>query len=204
MNNKELQAIIEGLLFIKGDDGISMDELQDALINQKPSEIRQVIDELNTKYAKDDSCAFSIQKFGGKKFRLQTKPILHQYLMKLANSEETHKLSNSIVEVLSIVAYQGPLTKGEIDDLRNSDSAYQLQKLRERKLVKAVGKSEENPRANIYQITENFYKIFNINGKDDMPIIDLDEVKSSQEMFEDQESKTQNLKNIFQGAEAND
>jgi len=204
MNNKELQAIIEGLLFIKGDDGISMTELQEVLINQKPSEIRQVIDELNAKYAKDESCAFSIQKFGGKKFRLQTKPVLHQYLMKLTNSEETHKLSNSIVEVLSVIAYQGPLTKGEIDDLRNSDSSYQLQKLRERKLINAVGKSEENPRANIYEITENFYKIFNINGKDEMPTINFNEVKSSQEMFEDQESKTQNLKDIFGGAELND
>jgi segregation and condensation protein B len=204
MNNKELQAIIEGLLFIKGDDGISMTELQEALVNQKPSEIRQIIDELNAKYAQDESCAFSIQKFGGKKFRLQTKPILHQYLMKLANSEETHKLSNSIVEVLSVIAYQGPLTKGEIDDLRNSDSAYQLQKLRERKLINAVGKSEENPRANIYEITENFYKIFNINGKDEMPTINFNEVKSSQEMLEDQESKTQNLKDIFKGAEVND
>jgi len=195
MNNKELQAVIEGLLFVSGDDGLSLVTIQEVFPEEKPSVIRAAIDELIAKYAKDLTSALAVQKFGGNKFRMQTKPILHDYIAKLNLVEEHSKLSNSVVEVLSVIAYRGPITKGEIDDIRNADSAYQLQKLRDRKLVEATGKSEENPRANIYQITDNFFKIFNLNSKADIPVIDFNDIKTSDDLIE--EHKTQSVKDIF-------
>jgi segregation and condensation protein B len=199
MNNKELQAIIEGLLFISGDDGLDLPAIQEVLPNEKPSVINKVIDQLLQKYQKDEASAFSIQKFHKNKFRLQTKPIFHDYLAKLNFNDERRRLSNSVVEVLSIVLYRGPIAKGAIDDLRNCDSTYQLQKLREQKLVEIAGKSEENPRANTYQITDNFFKVFNLNSREDIPKLDFEEIKNSQELMTETEEKTVTLKGLFSG-----
>ncbi|WP_026389687.1 SMC-Scp complex subunit ScpB [[Acholeplasma] multilocale] len=179
MNNKEIQAIIEGILFIYGEEGISFSDLQNVLENEKSSAIKNAIQDLKVKYDNDEGSAFSIQNFGQNKFRLQTKPHLHEYFAKLEMAQSQSKLSNSSIEVLSIVAYKGPIAKSGIDEIRGVDSSYQVYKLKERNLIRVSGKSEEIGNANLYTITENFYKLFNLQGGlEVLPSIGEDELQN--------------------------
>lgn len=198
MNKKQLKAIIEAALFVHGDDGIDLMDLMTILPDAKPNDIKKVIEEMNESYAKDESSAFSIQKFGEHKYRLQTKPELFDQLAKLADVETKKELSRSALEVLSIVAYQGPIKKSKIDAIRTSDSSYQIQKLRDLDLIEVLGKDEENPNANLYGITDNFYKMFNLKGKEDLPEINFDEIPSAEELEQKKEQADKNPnKGIF-------
>ncbi|PPE06787.1 SMC-Scp complex subunit ScpB [Mesoplasma corruscae] len=170
--NSSMKSIIEGLLFVYGEEGISLLEIQNVLEDKRPVDIQEVILELEKSYKASEDCAFSIQKFGKNKYRLQTKPELHEYLAKLEATKSISRLSPSCVEVLSIITYKGPISKNSIDEIREADSSYQFYKLRDKKLIKAVGKSETG--ANLYSITDNFFKLFNIQGgMESIPQIDL-------------------------------
>ncbi|AUF83676.1 SMC-Scp complex subunit ScpB [Mesoplasma syrphidae] len=176
--SNNLKAIIEGLLFIYGDDGIALIDLQTVLENHKPSEIKLAVSELEEKYKSDDSSAFSIQRFGTNKLRLQTKEVLYEWFAKLEVAKEQSKLSKSSIEVLSIVAYKGPISKVGIDHIRGADSSYQVYKLKQRNLIRVTGKSEDLGRSNLYSITENFFKLFNLSGgKETLPLIGGEELQ---------------------------
>lgn len=193
MTNKQLQAIIEGLLFISGDDGIELGEIGQVLREEKPSTIKKVLAELTQKYAQDEASSFSIQKFNANKYRLQTKPEYNNYLARLRSTDQPHKLTPSAIEVLSIIAYEGPITRHEIDKIRKSDSTYQVQRLKEKQLIQVVGRNQTT-KAGLYEVTDNFYKIFNLtNGKEDLPTINFDDLS------QEDETLISNGQNIFKG-----
>lgn len=197
MNNRsenELMKIIEGILFVYGDEGISLLDLETVLDQEKPSQIKKAIASLSTKYEKDDNCAFSVQKFNPNKYRLQTKPELYPHLAKLEAVKAQNKLSASAIEVLSVIAYQGPIMKSAIDEIRGVDSTYQIAKLKDYQLIRVTGRNPET-RANLYGITDNFFKIFNLNqGLESLPKISHEEIELT---VEQETTKAKQTKDIF-------
>ncbi|AVN60548.1 SMC-Scp complex subunit ScpB [Mesoplasma entomophilum] len=175
--NNNIKAIVEGLLFVYGDEGISLLDLQNVLEDVRPVTIQETILELEKKYSSDADSAFSIQKFGKNKYRLQTKPELHEYFAKLELEVNNSRLSNSSIEVLSIIVYKGPISKHDIELIRQAECSYQIYRLRQKKLIKAVGKTSTG--ANLYTITDNFFKLFNITGGfEALPQIDFASYKN--------------------------
>jgi len=196
MNNQELQAIIEGLLFISGDDGIELGQIAQVLSEEKPSVIKKTIKALEDKYNQDEASIFSIQKFNQNKYRLQTKSKYNNYLARLKSIDQPHRLTPAAIEVLSIIAYDGPISRHEIDLVRKSDSTYQVQRLKEKHLIKVVARDRIN-RSAFYEVTDNFYKIFNLtNGKADLPSLNFDESSLEDETLISNDSTGQN---IFKG-----
>ncbi|ATQ35729.1 chromosome condensation and segregation factor B [Mesoplasma entomophilum] len=175
--NNNIKAVVEGLLFVYGDEGISLLDLQNVLEDVRPVTIQETILELEKKYSSDVDSAFSIQKFGKNKYRLQTKPELHEYFAKLELEVNNSRLSNSSIEVLSIIVYKGPISKHDIELIRQAECSYQIYRLRQKKLIKAVGKTSTG--ANLYTITDNFFKLFNITGGfEALPQIDFASYKN--------------------------
>jgi len=196
MNNQELQAIIEGLLFISGDDGIELGQIAQVLSEEKPSVIKKTIKALEDKYNQDEASIFSIQKFNQNKYRLQTKSKYNNYLARLKSIDQPHRLTPAAIEVLSIIAYDGPISRHEIDLVRKSDSTYQVQRLKEKHLIKVVARDRIN-RSAFYEVTDNFYKIFNLtNGKADLPSLNFDDSSLEDETLISNDSTGQN---IFKG-----
>ncbi|MCL8211290.1 Segregation and condensation protein B [Mesoplasma sp. JKS002658] len=196
MNNQELQAIIEGLLFISGDDGIELGQIAQVLSEEKPSVIKKTIKALEDKYNQDEASIFSIQKFNQNKYRLQTKSKYNNYLARLKTIDQPHRLTPAAIEVLSIIAYDGPISRHEIDLVRKSDSTYQVQRLKEKHLIKVVARDRIN-RSAFYEVTDNFYKIFNLtNGKADLPSLNFDDSSLEDETLISNDSTGQN---IFKG-----
>lgn len=159
--SNEILAIIEAILFLNGEDGVSLKTLEAILEDEKPSTLKRAVAELQTKYQNDQSSALAIQEFGQNKYRLHTKPELYPFLKKSETVQGPSRLSMSTLEVLAVIAYQGPLTRHDIESVRRSDSTYQLMKLKELNLIHVVGRKAET-RANLYQVTDNFYKLFNL------------------------------------------
>ena len=79
------------------------------------------------------------------------------------------KLSRSAMETLAIIAYKGPVTKAEIEQIRGAGADKTMANLLERKLIYISGKKKSIGTPNLYEVTEDFYSYLNIHGSEELP-----------------------------------
>ena len=152
-------AIVEGLLFIRGDLGVSEEEIL-SLIKQE--ELEEVIKELKDKYALENS-GITLKKYGDL-YKLTTKEEYSGYYEKFFDDPKNMNLSNSLLEVLSIITFEGPITVKTIEKIRGISSREQVRRLKSLDLIEEAGKSEELGHATLYKITNNFLDFFGIEN----------------------------------------
>ncbi len=152
-------AIVEGLLFIRGDLGVSEEEI---LTLVKKEELEEVINKLNDKYALENS-GLTLKKYGNL-YKLTTKEEYSSYYEKFFDDPKNMNLSNSLLEVLSIITFEGPITVKSIEKIRGISSREQVRRLKSLDLIEEAGKSEELGHATLYKITNNFLDFFGIEN----------------------------------------
>jgi segregation and condensation protein B len=81
------------------------------------------------------------------------------------------RLSRPALEVLSVVAFRQPVTKGGIDDIRGVDSGGVLRMLLERGLVRILGRSDDPGRPLTYGTTPAFLELFGMRSLADLPTL---------------------------------
>ena len=79
------------------------------------------------------------------------------------------KLSRSAMETLAIIAYKGPVTKAEIEQIRGAGADKTMANLLERKLIYISGKKKSIGTPNLYEVTKDFYSYLNIHGREELP-----------------------------------
>ncbi|AGM24952.1 SMC-Scp complex subunit ScpB [Spiroplasma chrysopicola] len=181
MNNAEKIALLEGLLFLVGDEGIMLDEICEVL-ELEPNEVTLLLTELEKEYQQNTRRGFIITKFA-KKYRLTTKKEYYSFYLKLANNKFESKLSQAALETLAIIAYRGPISKPEIEDLRGVNSDNVIHKLKARELIKEVGKSEIAGKPMNYQVTEEFLKVFKLSSLSELPELQETKLEDDEELF---------------------
>lgn len=152
-------AIVEGLLFIRGDLGVSEEEI---LTLVKKEELEEVINKLNDKYALENS-GLTLKKYGNL-YKLTTKEEYSSYYEQFFDDPKNMNLSNSLLEVLSIITFEGPITVKSIEKIRGISSREQVRRLKSLDLIEEAGKSEELGHATLYEITNNFLDFFGIEN----------------------------------------
>ena len=158
---------IEGLLFVAGDEGISVAELSAATQFQKPA-VTGLLEELATKYAEDDSCAFQILKTDDR-YQIVTKANLSETIHRFFTAPLTTALSQASLEVLAIIAYKQPVTRIEVDEIRGVQSQSTIQKLVLRNLVTGKGRADEPGLPILYVTTSYFLNYFGLTSLDELP-----------------------------------
>ncbi len=176
-----LEGVLEGLLFVQGDEGLTLDSICHILeIDMK--EAKELLLKLKESYEKENR-GLRIH-FLGNAFKLTTKEEHKAYYQKLVMTPENQTLSPAALEVLAIVAYNEPITRAEIDEYRGITSDYTLRKLLSKGLLKEVGKSTMPGRPNLYGITHEFLDYFGLATKEDLPKIEEKETLEEQtELF---------------------
>ena len=170
MIDEEKLAALEGLLFVVGDDGLSLSQVMD-LLNVDAVEAKELINELKNEY-EDNKRGIRIH-FLGNTFKLTTKAEHHKYYEKLLVNEENNRLSNSALETLAIVAYNEPITRIEVDEIRGVASAQMIRKLVAKGLLKECGRSELPGRPILYKTTSEFLDYFGLSTINDLPKINI-------------------------------
>lgn len=169
------KAVIEGLLFVCGDEGLSLKQICD--ITEKPKEqVSELIKQLYDEYENSER-GIHIE-FLGNKFKLTTKVEHKDFYKKLIKEEQSSILSQSALETLAIIAYNGPITRVEIDEIRGVNSSYVIRKLLLKGLIEVVGKSDIAGKPIIYNITTRFLDYFGLGTIEELPKINLDNIKS--------------------------
>lgn len=169
------KPIIEGLLYIVGDEGISLDELLEVLEITK-EELNMTIISLTKDY-EEKNRGLTLE-FYGNKIKMVTKKEYSNYYQKLYNSNESRTLSPAALETLAIVAYNQPVTRVTIDEIRGVSSSHLVRKLTFLNLIKEAGKSELPGKPNLYVTTDEFLDYFGINSIKDLPEIHVQEKES--------------------------
>ena len=177
-----LKGVLEGLLFVVGDEGITMKELLE-IMNISKEELQQLIIELKEEYENDNrGIRLSIL---GDAFKLTTKKEHKEYYEKILKNEESNTLSSSAIETLAIIAYNEPITRIQVDEIRGVSSAPMIRKLVAKGFLKEVGKSDLPGRPNLYKTTSEFLDYFNMSSIDDLPKIDsIEEVIDDIDLYD--------------------
>mgnify|MGYP000847306823 FL=1 len=170
-----MKAVLEGLLYVQGDLGLTIEQVMD-ILNISSDEAKNLVYELKSSYESPDR-GLRIN-FLGNTFKLTTKEEHKEYYQKLITDSKTQVLTNSALEVLAIIAYNEPITRIEIDKLRGIDSAYLVRRLLAKGLIKECGKSDLPGKPTLYKTTDEFLDCFGLSSKEDLPKI---EVNSNEE-----------------------
>lgn len=176
--NKE--AILEGLLFVSGNLGLKADEIKQILeIDDK--KLEELLANLNKSY-ESDARGIKIEVLGNY-YKLVTKKEHKKYYEKLMNFEDNYTLTQSSLETLAIIAYNEPITRSQVDEIRGVDSSYIIRKLCIQNFIHEVGKSELPGRPMLYATTPQFLDYFGLSSKEELPKIAIDE-NNEEELYE--------------------
>ncbi len=175
-----LASVLEGLLFLTGDEGMTMEQAADTLGTSEEYTAR-LFDHLQVYYNSDER-GIELARFG-ETWRFLTKASIHEYARKLFQINKTNKLSTAALETLAIIAYKQPITRVEIEELRGVGADVMLRKLEARGLIKEAGRSEAPGRPILYAVTEEFMDAFQLLSLDELP--ELPQFSQEQEGSED-------------------
>lgn len=183
-------AELEALLFVTGEEGITLRDLSSLLVIT-PSATIQQIEKLQDKYQSDPDAAFTIIETAGK-YRLTTKADFNELLQHYAKTPMNQSLSKAALEVLAIIAYKQPLTRLEVDAIRGVNSSGTMATLQAFDLIQVIGKKEVIGNPNLYATTDHFLDYIGINQLEELPdvseaaLMDIDDV----DIFNEKEMTT--------------
>jgi len=180
------KAVLEGLLFVVGEDGLTIDQIEDVLEIDEES-AKSLLMELKKDY-EDDSRGLRID-FLGNRFKLTTKFEHKQYYQKLIENPETNFLSQAALETLAIIAYNEPITRIQVDTIRGVGSTSIIRKLVAKGFIKESGRSDIPGRPILYETTHEFLDYFGLSTIEDLPNIE-DIIKTPEEDDEDSDLYT--------------
>ncbi|HAT54134.1 MAG TPA: SMC-Scp complex subunit ScpB [Lactobacillus sp.] len=158
---------IEGLLFIAGDEGISVAELSHATGFMRAA-INTMLDEIADRHAASEDDPLCLLDNDGI-YRLATKKELAGVIKRYFEAPLATNLSQASLEVLAITAYRQPVTRIDIDEIRGVSSTATLQKLVLRNLVEAHGRKDEPGRPILYRTTNYFLDYFGLTDVHQLP-----------------------------------
>lgn len=162
-------AVLEGLLFLVGDEGLALEDIS-SILEVSSSDALELINSLKEEYDKENR-GLSIKLLGGR-YKMTTKNEHKDYYAKLSEISSMKNLSQSALETLAIIAYNEPITRGEVDELRGVNSSQIIRNLIAKDFIKEVGRSEKIGRPILYGITSEFLDYFGLDSKDSLPKID--------------------------------
>ncbi|WP_341778334.1 SMC-Scp complex subunit ScpB [Levilactobacillus sp. HBUAS70063] len=160
-------AQIESLLFVSGDEGITVADLAAATGLLRPA-ILASLERLAQKYAADPDSALELM-VNDTTYRLVTKEAVGDVIKQYFENPLSTSLSPASLEVLAIIAYRQPITRIEVDEIRGVQSASTVQKLVLRRLVEDAGRLDEPGRPKLYRTTAYFLDYFGLKQLTDLP-----------------------------------
>ncbi len=183
MSNQK--AIIEGLLFLSGEEGLRLEQIQGTLNQSDRDSILKDIELLKEEY-QSNTKGIELVEYASR-YKFVTKEFVYPYGEKLFSSEKTITLSQPALETLAIIAYRQPITRVEIEDIRGVGCEVMLKKLQARGLIEAKERLDTVGKPLLYTVTDTFLDTFQLETLQELP--DLPEQKQDEELFEIEEGE---------------
>ena len=180
-NTTQVKNIIEGILYLKGDEGIDIKELS-LILEISKKEAVEAMDHFIEAYSKRGFDGLQVVDFGGK-YKLATNPQYFPYYQKMVEQSKT-TLSQAALETLAIIAYNQPITRAKVEDIRGVGCDGMIRKLIAKALIKEVGREESPGLPILYGVTNEFMDAFSLASLDELPELgDIVETESDEDIF---------------------
>lgn len=187
---ENITGVVEAILFAVG-RSVSVKEFKEVL-GVNVSEVEAALAELDEKYK--GNSGVSLVKVNDE-YQLVSNKAYFEHVSKFVENSKKANLSTTCLEVLSIIAYNPKVTKGEIESIRGVNSDSQVSKLLEYGLIEEVGRMNAPGRPAMFSVTSEFLKCMGINKVEELP--DYDTVKTEDEelsMFKEMDEAAETKK----------
>lgn len=178
MELKEIESIVEGLLFANGDP-LSLEKLSEILeLDRKTTKL--ILNNMSVNY-QNSKRGIMLREIDGS-YQLCTRFEHYEYIRKLFEPRQKQAISQAAFETLAIIAYNQPITRAKIELIRgvNSDSA--VIRLVERNLVRESGRLDSPGRPMLYETTEEFLRSFGFKSPADLPVLEMGDMKQEEQL----------------------
>ena len=167
MTKQEAKRILEAVLFAAGHP-VTFEKLSEVL-GIPAEEVESLVSEYAVEY---EACGLprGIQLLILRKAcQLVTKEVFAPYVKEALGIKDGGNLSKASLETLAVVAYNQPVTRAYIDQVRGVDSAYSIGVLTERELIEEKGRMDVPGRPRLYGTTETFLRVFGLSDLSELP-----------------------------------
>lgn len=163
MNN--IKEVIKATLFVAG-EGVEKSAFKEKLqISDK--ELNKYIEQIQKDY--DEESGIKLIEYKDK-IQLCTNQIYVEQVSEILNPIREKALTKATLETIAIIAYKQPITKLEVEEIRNTKSAdYAIQMLLDHKLIEVVGRKDAVGKPFLYGTTDEFLRRFNLKELSDLP-----------------------------------
>ncbi len=166
MLEDNVKPVIEALLFAS-EKPLTLEQLKNVLDSLGTDQIRGVVEQLRSEYEKANR-GIRIQEVAGG-FQMITSPNFAPFLKKLYKERRPERLSKPALETLAIVAYKQPVSRLEIESLRNVNIDGVVKHLLERNLIRIAGRRKAPGRAYVFGTTRQFLEYFGLKSLEELP-----------------------------------
>ena len=174
MDIREMEAIVEGLLFAAGDP-VPVARIAEILDLDK-STAKRFLANMALKL-QNSQRGILMREIDGS-YQLCTRPEHFEYISRLVDPRQKQALSQAAFETLAIVAYNQPVTRARIEMIRGVNSDSSIATLIERNLIREAGRLDSPGRPMLYETTEEFLRSFGFKSVKDLPLIEFDKIIS--------------------------
>jgi segregation and condensation protein B len=166
MEENNLKSAVEALIFAS-EKPITIEQLKKILGDLDAISINKIIAELKNDYATQGRGLRVVEIAGG--FQMSTSSNFAPFLKKLFKNRYSDKLSKPALESLAIIAYKQPLTKNEIESLRNVNVDGVMKSLLDKNLIRICGRKKIPGRPFVFGTTREFLEHFGLKSLQDLP-----------------------------------
>lgn len=175
MENNRTKRVIEALIFAS-ESPVSLSSLKSGLPELASADLGAIFRELVEEWSSPDRAIELVKVAGGHQFR--TKKEYAGEVIKFNKKTRKLRLSKAALEVLAISAYQQPLTKADVEEIRGVDSSAVVNLLLERRLLEICGRKEAPGRPFLYKTTAVFLETFGIDKLSELPTLkEIEEIE---------------------------
>jgi segregation and condensation protein B len=160
------EQILEAMLFVGGAP-LTLEAISTVIRGFTAERVREVVDGLNRKYrVQNRPYTIEARETG---FVMAVKPAFRAVRERLYGGPKETRLSQPLLDVLSLVAYRQPISKGEIDALRGADSVAHVRQLVRLGIIAVTQRGDNEKTAVGYGTTRRFLEIFQLTSLDELP-----------------------------------
>ncbi len=181
IDEETVEMVMENLLFVSTKP-LGLNSVSDVFEKKISSDtLYQIMKKIQRRYEEVNHLRI-VEVAGG--FQLRSKVAASSYIQKIKKTT-VHKFPAGALEVLSMIAFQGPITRMEIEKIRGTDCSHYIRMLMEKKLIAIRGESHGPGNPSLYATTSDFLEFFSLNSLEDLPRKEeLDSLLRSQEVGE--------------------
>ena len=165
LGEDELPRALEAVLFCAGEP-VTIRELEE-LLEFGVHDVRSAVEKLREEYI-DMGRSFRIEDISGG-VQIMTVPQYDPWLRRLHTKQSSSRLSPAALETLAIIAYKGPITKAELENIRGVQCSPTIKTLLDRNFIRISGKAPGLGRPFLYHTTPLFLESFGLGSLKDLP-----------------------------------